>query len=347
MTTLTLHDLTKSYAGRRVIDGLNLEAPSGQITALLGPSGSGKSTILKMIAGLETPDTGDIRLDGSSLLELPPQRRNAVLMFQKAYLFPFLSVGENIAFGLRARRLPRAHIQTEVARMLALIGLPGMADRRPASLSGGEQQRVALARALVVQPRLLLLDEPLSSLDTAVRTELQAAIRHIQRQMGITTILVTHDMREAMAMADRVALLLDGRLQACDSPERLYQRPPSRCAAQFLGVSTFLEGVQRGPWLETAIGRLRVPEAARADGRVVYGIRPEHVQVSLAPCEGGVPADVVDCIYRGDYLEVQVRSAGVPVQVHLPMPAQRLRAGEHLYLRFPPQHLFPLDAEET
>ncbi len=342
MTTLTLHYLTKSYAGRRVIDRLALEAPGGQITALLGPSGSGKSTVLKMIAGLEAPDAGDIRLDGESILDVPAHRRGAVLMFQKAYLFPFLSVAENIAFGLRARRLPRAHIRAEVQRMLKFIGLPGMAHRRPASLSGGEQQRVALARALVVQPRVLLLDEPFGSLDTPIRRELQSAVRDIQRALGITTILVTHDLDEAMAMADRVALLLDGQLQACDTPERLYRRPPSRCAAQFLGVSTFLEGVQRGPWLETPLGRLRVACEPPECGRAVYGIRPEHVRVSLHPCEEALPAEVTRCTYRGDYLEVQAQSAGVALRAHVPMPAERLKVGTRLYLRFPPQHLFPL-----
>ncbi|GAB4532871.1 MAG: ABC transporter ATP-binding protein [Anaerolineales bacterium] len=343
MTTLTLHNLTKSYAGRRVIDGLSLEVADGQITALLGPSGSGKSTILKMIAGLETPDGGDIRLDGSSLLGLPPQNRSTVLMFQKAYLFPFISVGENIAFGLRARRLPKAHIQAEVTRMLALIGLPGVANRRPASLSGGEQQRIALARALVVQPRLLLLDEPLSSLDTAVRRELQAAIRDIQRQTGITTILVTHDLDEAMAVSDRMALLLHGHVAAYDRPNVLFQHPPCVETARFVGVNAFWEGEAAQGWLQTPFGRVRIPDET-ARGPQVYAIRPEHIGIQPQDGENAIPGVVRSCLYRGAYLEVQVQvSVGEKtVRVHLPGNHEPLSAGERVYVHLPAAHLFPV-----
>ncbi len=343
MPTLTLHALTKIYAGRRVIDSLDLEAPDRQITALLGPSGSGKSTILKMIAGLETPDGGDIRLDGSSLLGLPPQRRSAVLMFQKAYLFPFLSVGENIAFGLRARRLPKAHIRAEVRRMLELIGLPGTEKRRPASLSGGEQQRVALARALVVQPRLLLLDEPLSSLDTAVRRELQVAIRDVQRRMGITTILVTHDLDEAMAMSDRMALLLKGRVAACASPKELFQRPPCVETARFVGVTAFWEGEAAEGWLRTPFGRVRIPDEA-VRGPRVYAIRPEHIRLRTAPGESALPGVVRACLYRGAYLEVQVGVGEKTVRAQLPGSEDPLPAGAQVYVHLPPEHLFPVAA---
>jgi ABC-type Fe3+/spermidine/putrescine transport system ATPase subunit len=325
----------------------------GELLALLGPSGSGKSTILKLVAGLDLPDAGDIRFDGQSVLDTPANRRGAVLMFQKAYLFPFLSVRDNIGFGLKVQGNRRATIRSEVARMLELVGLPGMERRYPAQLSGGEQQRVALARALVTQPRVLLLDEPLSSLDTAVRHTLQEVIRRIQRELGITTILVTHDLSEAVSMSDRTALLLNNTIAACDHPQRLFQRPPTRAVARFVGISTFLEGQLCGTTLHTEAGTFALlpeqpagpvahPEAARP---AIVAIRPEHLRLCDAPAANTLPGTITDMLYRGEYTEYQVMSSGTGmlVRVRSYQPCPQHTPGTAVAIHFPPEHLFMVE----
>ena len=258
MTHVNLISLTKTYANQRtpVLKDFSLSVDDGEMVALLGPSGSGKSTLLKLIAGIERPEAGDIQFDNSSILNIPPNKRGAVFMFQKSYLFPFLNVAENIGFGLKVQGMSTGTIRTEVARMLDLIGLPGIERRKPSQLSGGEQQRVALARALVTNPKLLLLDEPLNSLDDTVRLNLQEAIRNIQRELGITTILVTHDLDEAMAMSDRMALMLDGKVAAFDRPNVLFQRPPCVETAKFVGVTTFVDGKADHGWLDFGVGQV-------------------------------------------------------------------------------------------
>ena len=297
----------------------------------MGPSGSGKSTLLKLITGIERPDAGDIQFDGVSILNIPPNKRGAVFMFQKSYLFPFLSVAENIGFGLKVQGASTKTIHSEVARMLDLIGLPGIERRKPAQLSGGEQQRVALARALVTRPKLLLLDEPLSSLDTEVRMNLQEAIRSIQRELGITTILVTHDLGEAMAMSDRLALLLKGEIVAVDKPENLFHRPPSLAAAQFMGVSTFLDCDQ-----------LTVKnEATEGSSEKLLAIRPEHIRIQKEACKNSMQGVVSDCVFRGEYIEYQVDvKNGVMVRARMAMPAPMFPHGEQVHVKFSEEHLF-------
>jgi len=342
MTNVNLIALTKTYPGQphAVLQDFSLAVAAGELVTLLGASGSGKSTLLKLIAGLEQPDAGDIQFDGASIRPLPPHRRGAVFMFQKSYLFPFLNVGDNIGFGLKVQGASAHHIRGEVARVLHLIGLPGSERRQPGQLSGGEQQRVALARALVTNPKLLLLDEPLSSLDTEVRLNLQAAIRAIQRELGITTVLVTHDLGEAMAMSDRLALLSHGRIVALDRPEVLFHRPPSQAAAQFMGVSTFLTGRQSAGCLETPHGRLQVACAAAQAGAATYAIRPEHIRLQKAAGENALAGCVLDCVFRGEYVEYQVAVADLDVRVRMPMPAPRYERGAQVYVRLPAEHLF-------
>jgi ABC-type Fe3+/spermidine/putrescine transport system ATPase subunit len=268
MTSVNILSLNKTYPNRStpVLKDFSLSVNDGEMVALLGPSGSGKSTLLKLITGIERPDRGDIHFDGSSILSIDPNKRGAVLMFQKSYLFPFLTVEDNIGFGLKVQGASSQTIRAEVKRMLNLIGLPGIERRKPGQLSGGESQRVALARALVTNPKLLLLDEPLSSLDTGVRTNLQEAIRVIQRELGVTTIFVTHDLGEAMAMSDRMALLLNGEIVELDKPENLFHRPRSLSAAKFMGVSAFLSG-----------DPLEVRNDMDALSRKLFAIRPEHI----------------------------------------------------------------------
>jgi len=331
MTQVNLISLTKRYPNQSapVLKDFSLNVNDGEMVALLGPSGSGKSTLLKLITGIERPDAGDIQFDGISILNMPANKRGAVFMFQKSYLFPFLNVEENMGFGLKVQGASAESIRAEVKRMLDLIGLPGIEKRKPAQLSGGEQQRVALARALVTHPKLLLLDEPLSSLDTSVRINLQEAIRAIQRELGITTIFVTHDLGEAMAMSDRMALLLNGEIVALDKPETLFHRPPSRMAAKFMGVSTFLSGDQ-----------LTVKKEAQSSSKKVFAIRPEHIRVQKESCANSMQGVVSDCVFRGEYVEYQVTTGEMIVRARMSMPAPMFPHGEQVFVKFPAEYLF-------
>lgn len=344
MSHITITSLHKTYPNTSapVLKDFSLSINDGEMVALLGPSGTGKSTLLKLIAGIEQPDSGDIQFDGSSILSIEPNKRGAVLMFQKSYLFPFLNVEENIGFGLKMQGVSVDVIQSEVKRMLNLIGLPGIEKRKVGQLSGGEGQRVALARALVTQPKLLMLDEPLSSLDTSVRMNLQAAIREIQRELGITTIFVTHDLSEAMAMSDRMAILLDGQVTAYDKPDVLFHRPPCVRSAKFVGVDLFLEGESSRGWLEAAeVGMVKLNDESKV-GRSVFAIRPEHIRIQKEEIENSLTGMVQSCLFRGEALEVQVRIGNVTTRARLPMPAPMFVHGERVFVQLPAEHLFEM-----
>lgn len=352
MTQVQILSIHKTYPNQPVpvLKDFSLSVNDGEMVALLGPSGSGKSTLLKLITGIERPDSGDIQFDGDSILNISPNKRGAVFMFQKSYLFPFLSVAENIGFGLKVQGASPETIRAEVKRMLDLIGLPGIEKRKPAQLSGGEQQRVALARALVTNPKLLLLDEPLSSLDTEVRMNLQEAIRNIQRALGVTTIFVTHDLGEAMAMSDRMALLLNGEIVAVDQPENLFHRPRSVAAARFMGVSTFLSGDQLKVQDEAATvpkgfgGQARlVSEPSGRCHEKIFAIRPEHIRVQKEGCDQSLPGMVSDCVFRGEYVEYQVAVNGTSVRARMPMPAPMFSHGEQVFVKFPKEYLFEVN----
>lgn len=346
MAKIELQSLTKNYPGRTkpVLDQFTLAVEDGELVSLLGPSGSGKSTILKLITGIETPDAGDILFDGKRILSIPPNKRGAILMFQKAYLFPFLTVEENIGFGLKVQGAKNQTIRKEVSKMLDLIGLPGIEGRKPAHLSGGEQQRVALARALITRPTLLLLDEPLSSLDTAVRQNLQEAIRRIQRELGITAILVTHDLGEAMGMSDRMALLLDGMVASIDEPMKIFQRPPNIRVAQFVGIDTFLKGRVNKGLLESEYGNLMVRTNGFASDKATFAIRPEYIEVGNHSVENKLTGVVKDCMFRGEYVEYQIAIDSMIVRARVSMPAPMLPHGEKIQVAFPPEHLFLIDS---
>jgi ABC-type Fe3+/spermidine/putrescine transport system ATPase subunit len=343
VTQVEIIDMVKAYPRQAApaVAGISLTVAPGMLMALLGASGSGKSTVLKLIAGVEHPDAGDVRLNGQSVLALPAHHRGAVLMFQKAYLFPFLSVAENIGFGLKLQRASRAVIAEQVRQMLALVELPGIEHKHPAQLSGGEQQRVALARALITRPRVLLLDEPFSSLDAHVRQTLQEAVRRIQREMGITTLLVTHDRGEALAMADQVALIDHGSLLACDTPQRLFRRPPTCQAARLMGITTFLSGTLRAGMLSTPEGDLYVAGAETTAGTVTYAIRPEHMRVCATPCPNSLPACLVDHTFRGEQYEYQLQVGGQLIRVRSFQPVDLPPSGD-VHVVFPAEHLFPL-----
>ncbi|MBM4431948.1 MAG: ABC transporter ATP-binding protein, partial [Chloroflexi bacterium] len=260
MTHVELDALTKLYPGtqRPAVDRLTLDIESGRIVAFLGPSGSGKTTALRMIAGLIAPNSGDVRFDGESVLAVPAERRSAVMVFQSHVLFPYMNIEQNVGFGLQMRGVDRATIRQKVREMLELVRLPDISQRRPSQLSGGQQQRVALARALITEPRLLLLDEPLSNLDAHLRDEMRDLILHVQRQFGITTIMVTHDQQDALLLADRIALMFEGNLQQYAIPTDFYRRPVSERVARFFGGLNFIPATWTGEVAQTAKANFRV-----------------------------------------------------------------------------------------
>ncbi|NJN18331.1 MAG: ABC transporter ATP-binding protein [Oscillochloris sp.] len=340
MSFLDIDQISRNYArGQRpALDGVSLQLDAGKLLALLGPSGSGKSTLLKIIAGIERPDGGNVQLGGANLLRIAAHRRNTVLMFQRPYLFPFLSVAENIAFGLRMRRSDRRSIDAAVRRMLELVELPTYGPRRPTQLSGGEQQRVALARALIVQPRLLMLDEPLSSLDPAVRQSLQEVIRRIQGELALTTVLVTHDLSEAVAMADQLGVLTEGRLVALGAPDAIFERPPNRTAARFVGVTTLLSGPIKGGILASPLGPLVAPPGCSDAPQATFGIRPERISLHANGGPNRLNGIVEQVTYRGDYSELLIRSG--PLQLRARTSESAPIPGAQIAFELPPASMF-------
>jgi ABC-type Fe3+/spermidine/putrescine transport system ATPase subunit len=301
MAFLVLDRLDKSFGAQAVLRGLSLEIGQGEILALLGPSGSGKTTALRLIAGFEIPDRGAIRVDGQDVTALPPERRNFGMVFQHYALFPHLSVGENVAFGLASRKLGKEEIRRRVAEALALVDLPGFEARRVGEISGGQQQRVALARALAPEPRVLLLDEPLSNLDPTLRERTRKELRGAIQRVGITTVLVTHEQEEAFHLGDRVAVLQGGMLHQVGTPEDLYERPATRFVATFVGRASALPGVLEGG------GTVWVPHPA-ADGETSGPVR--WSAVPAPELEGAAPGEEADLVIRPESLAF--RRAGSP-----------------------------------
>jgi putative spermidine/putrescine transport system ATP-binding protein len=335
--SLQLLNLTKSFPGAvpAAVRDLCLSLPAGQMTALLGPSGAGKSTVLKLVAGLLAPDTGDIRLSGRSLLGLPPERRNVVLVVQNAALFPHLTLTDNVGFGLRMRGLPATQIRAAVEPMLDRVQLAGLGLRRPHQLSGGQAQRGALARALVLKPDLLLLDEPLSNLDAALRDEMRALIRRLQQETGTTTLVVTHDQAEAVVIADHIALLLQGRLAQMASPDDIFCRPASVAVARFFGGLNFLPGHSAGGIFASALGPLPLP-AGLTEGPGTLTIRPEALLLGQEGPDARA-ATVVTTTFLGTQTRVDLTVSGVPLAALVaPDAARGLVPGQTVGVTLPP-----------
>lgn len=333
MTQVTLTQLTKQYANtpRPALDALSLEIESGQLTALLGPSGCGKTTTMKLIAGLIRPTSGDILFDQTSVRDVAAEKRGAVMVFQNYLLFPYMTVGENIGFGLKMRGINRTQIRKRVAAMLELVKLPGIEARKPAQLSGGQQQRVALARALIVEPRLLLLDEPLSNLDAHLRDEMRDLIRSIQRDLAITTLFVTHDQQEAVLMADTVALLFDGILQQVAPPRQFYERPASAAVAQFFGGQNFITGTMQNGMFETEIGRFQAEKSTVKQGKAILTIRPEAIEIATQPDEANTVSGIIDSItYVGTHTQFQLSIGAQTIQMIVPPHVGRDYAKGHV-----------------
>lgn len=347
MTTVELKDLTKTYAseGADAVQSLSLMVASQQIVALLGPSGSGKSTTLKMIAGLLRPTAGEICFDGQDMSKVPAERRSAVMVFQNHLLFPHMSVGQNIGFGMKMRGAGRQAINERVAEMLELVQLPGIEKRRPGQLSGGQQQRVALARALVTQPKVLLLDEPLSNLDAHLRDEMRELIRSIQTRFGITTIFVTHDQEEAVVLADKVALLFEGQLHQYAQPSAFYERPATERVARFFGGVNFIPGKVTRNGVETPLGRFHAPHCELELGQALLSIRPEAVEIDResVQTDNTLSGVVESRVYMGRYARFKVAAAGHMIEVTTePSLYHQFTEGDALRLYLPPEKIWVL-----
>ena len=345
MTHVSIQNLTKVYPGSKEpsLDRLSLEIDSGELTALLGPSGCGKTTTMKMIAGLLAPTSGDVTFDGVSVLNQKPEHRGVVMVFQNYLLFPYMSVAENVGFGLKMRRRDKSEISQRVADMLELVKLPDLGNRRPSELSGGQQQRVALARALIVQPKVLLLDEPLSNLDAHLRFEMRDLIRSLQQEMGITTIFVTHDQEEAVVLADKVALILDGCMKQYDTPNVFYQRPVDEATARFFGGQNFINGIANKGVFDCGIGAVELPENTSL-GAGTLTFRPENVRiVADSDLSNSFTAQVADKIYLGTQTRLRVKVDQQDIEVIAnPSDVEHLDIGESVLIHLAPESLWVL-----
>jgi len=349
LTHVSLQELTKVYPGSTEpsLDKLSLEIASGELTALLGPSGCGKTTTMKMIAGLLKPTDGDVVFDGRSILQEKPEDRGVVMVFQNYLLFPYMSVAANIGFGLKMRKVNKAEIDQRVNDMLDLVKLPDLGSRRPSELSGGQQQRVALARALIVQPKVLLLDEPLSNLDAHLRFEMRDLIRNLQQDMGITTIFVTHDQEEAVVLADKVALILDGRLKQYDVSSAFYSRPIDEATALFFGGQNFIAGEVKDGVFASSFGQFQLSEQTD-NGAGTLTIRPENIRIDTAgvatnTMSNKVVATIVEKIYMGTQTRLQCQVGDTVLQVIAnPNDVLEHTVGNDISLILPAQALWVL-----
>jgi sn-glycerol 3-phosphate transport system ATP-binding protein len=319
MSEIVLTGVSKRWGAARAVEDINLNATAGELLVLLGPSGCGKSTTLRLIAGLEQADTGKITIAGRDVTHLPPGERRIAMVFQSYALFPHLTVAENIVFGLRARRVPRAECRARLKRVAEIVGLEWLLERKPAQLSGGQRQRVALGRAIIAEAPVCLMDEPLSNLDAKLRHEMRAEIRALQQRLGMTMIYVTHDQTEAMTMADRIVLMRDGKIEQNGPPQELYNRPATAFAARFIGT----------PPMNLLPG----------ENEALLGIRPEHLRV--VP-HGGIPAKVTAVEHLGAESIVLCEVVGRPAAFRQE-GFSPYRTGSMVELDWSPEHVHRFD----
>ena len=344
--SIGIRRLVKRFGALTAVDDVDLDIPAGEFFALLGPSGSGKTTILMSIAGFDFPDSGSIHVGGRDVTFLPPQKRDLGMVFQRYTLFPHMSVAENVAFPLKMRGTNRADREKRAREALVTVRLGDLCDRRPAQLSGGQQQRVALARAIVYRPPVLLMDEPLSALDKNLREEMQLEIKHLQRDLGMTIVFVTHDQTEALTMADRVSVLDRGKLQQIGSPRALYEQPATAFVAGFIGETNFWDCTLAQPVAAGATASVVLQGGGQAHavaagdlaaGPARLAVRPERIRLGPA----GIPGTIREAIYAGTATTLILRTAGPDLRVRLG-PADAVPPAETAF-SWAPQHarLYP------
>ncbi|MDR7419894.1 MAG: ABC transporter ATP-binding protein [Armatimonadota bacterium] len=355
MIDVALEHVTKRFGHVTAVERLSLEVRRGEFLTLLGPSGCGKTTTLNMVAGFLDPDEGAIVLRGRPVTFLPPYERDTGMVFQNYALFPHMTVYENVAFGLRMRRVRDADVRRRVHQALDQVHLAGLGDRYPRQLSGGQQQRVALARAIVTEPAVLLLDEPLSNLDLKLREAMRLELKALQHRLGLTTVYVTHDQSEALVMSDRVVVMHRGRVEQVGSPLDIYERPATPFVADFIGTMNTLPVApvsavgEDGFHVVTSGGaRLRLPGLARDGARLLVAIRPEKCRLSRErpAADNAIPATVADVVYLGTTLRYQVTLQGGDSLLvdDLNVPSALLARGEAVWAVLPPEHCLLLDA---
>jgi ABC-type Fe3+/spermidine/putrescine transport system ATPase subunit len=359
MSQVSIRRLVKNYGPAKAILGIDLEIGQGELVVLLGPSGCGKTTTLRCVAGLEEVSDGEIHIGGKLVSSrdhsTPTERRQVGMVFQSYAIWPHMSVRQNVAFGLQMKHLGRAAIEARVAAALDMVGLGGYAGRGASQLSGGQQQRVALARAVVLEPQILLFDEPLSNLDARLRERMRFELRELQKRIGITAIYVTHDQQEAMAMADRVVLMRDGRIEQIGSPEDMYNRPASLFAAEFVGVTNafIAEVAERSGGtvrlrLSDSVAFAAACDAPPDASPVQIVIRPEHVALSAQPLSGdnSFAATVKDVAFLGNLAELHIQLGTLVLRVQQSPPG-KLRPGQAVWGRIDPADIVMLPATVT
>ena len=340
---IELNSLEKSYdKNNPVVFDFNLTVNRGEFVTLLGPSGCGKTTTLRMIGGFEQPTSGRILLDGKDISHLPPNKRQINTVFQRYALFPHLNIYDNIAFGLREKKMDEKLIREKVSHVLRVVDLEGFEKRSVRSLSGGQQQRIAIARAIVNEPEILLLDEPLGALDYKMRQEMQLELKRMHKELGITFIFVTHDQEEAMTMSDKIVVMSKGMIQQIGTPEDIYLRPENAFVADFIGESNIFDGVKRpGGTVEFAGRRFKCIDDIPAGTLVDVLIRPEHVQLT-SPESGMITGEVISNIFKGDYNEVTVLCGKNEIVAR---KALRFKEGETVGVVFPPEYIHNMPSD--
>jgi len=336
--SLEAYAIYKNYESVTALTNVDLRVRPGEFFTLLGPSGCGKTTLLRIIAGLEMPNSGTVMLRGNNLTSLPARERNVNTVFQSYALFPHLTVGDNVAFGLRSRKFPEGTIGPKVHAALDMVHMAEYAHRLPEQLSGGQQQRVAMARALVNEPDILLLDEPMSALDAKLRTAVQEELRQLQQRLGITTILVTHDQDEALTVSDRIAVMSKGEVVQVGTPKEIYERPSNRFVANFLGKANIIEATRRDGGVETELGFLQVNGVDWEAG--FLAIRPERVRLrDEAPQVNAVRSKVREAFYRGDHLDIWLESGNLRLRT---APHRTVAKGDMVWVELPAEALVVL-----
>ena len=345
MTTLSLKNLTCRFGDVVAVDGIDLDVGDRELVSLLGPSGCGKTTTLRCIAGFESPDSGDILFDQVSVAGLPPEKRNLGMVFQNYALFPHMTVSGNLAYGLQMRKTPQQEIDTRIGETLEIVQLAGLEDRYPNQLSGGQQQRVALARALIIEPRVLLLDEPLANLDAKLREEMRFFIRNLQKDLGITTIYVTHDQAESMVMSDRIVVMFNGRIHQIGRPAEIYNFPATQDIADFIGLSNFIACTVTGREnndqyiVDTPAGTLRSTTNAShtVSSKVIMMVRPEVITLHNGSAEGAhneITGTVAEKYYLGNVITYRIRYTDDAILQVQGQPWSKFEVGDPIWCRF-------------